>query len=680
MDDYGQEIENEAAEVEEVEEPRKIDIGMLVDARERGQNVVDLLEEEELKKIARQVIEGYEADYASLEGWREKTDDSIKLAMQVCEDKTFPWPGAANVKLPIITVATMQFASRVDPAIIRTPYPVSGRVNGYRTDAKVAAADRMAKHMSWQLTDQMDTWVEDMDKLFHVLPIVGCAYKKTYRDTGNNRNVSELVMPKDVVFDYCAKDIESARRVTHYIELLAQTVKERQLLGVYADVDIATGEPDTERREVSDEIQGVSTDNNYGLKVATILEQYAWFDLDKDGYEEPYIVTVSKEDSKVLRIDPRFTGDSVTVNDDNRVAQIKADDYWTQYLFFPDPSGGSRGIGWGQLLKPVNESVNTIINQLLDAGTMNNVGGGLISKELKLPAGEVRQGIGQWHRVNAMGMQIANAVYPWPTREPSQVLYTLLALLIDWGQRVSAVSDGMTGQSPPSNVPASTTLAMLEQGQKVFQGIYKRIYRALERELKKIKKLNALYMDDKEYFTVLDIQDTNITEEQAAVLEQTGNIPAYMGIVMANDYRRDDTDVTLTAEPQISSEQVSMARIRLCMELKNAGIFIADEYVAGLVTPALGLPDSERQRVLTQPPPPQPNPMEMAKMEEAKAKMQKTQHGMAMEEARIETENKRIDADVALRADKQQMEKARLLMEAEQKAREDYLKGQGNEL
>jgi hypothetical protein len=223
----------------------------------------------------------------------------------------------------------------------------------------------------------------------------------------------------------------------------------------------------------------------------------------------------------------------------------------------------------------------------------------------------------------------------------------LMTLLIDWGQRITAVTDAMVGETPPSNVPATTTLAMLEQGQKVFQGIYQRMYRAMSRELRKIKNLNKLYMDRVEYYTVLDNQPLDTIDDDAlAHFEETGSTPANAGMAYKTDYERDDTDITLTAEQQLSSEQIAMFRMQMVMQMQQAGMQINPQYIERQLMVALGLPDSEKGSVLI---PPQQGPTpEMLQMAEMQQRAATDDRKLSIEEARVQVEDKRIDVQAQL--------------------------------
>lgn len=619
------EVETEV-ETDDMEQKVGLSPAEVLQLAAEGANIADFIDDHELGEIGAKVCEYYEKDKESRQGWTDAMEGWIDLALQVKEDKSFPWDGASNVKFPLATVAVIQFASRISPAIIRTPYPVTGRVNGYQTPEKMDAAKRVGMHMSYQLTDEMPTWIDDQDTLFHILPITGCAFKKTYRDPKRG-NVSELVMPDRLVFDYYAKSVEDARCVTHSYTLHGQEIESNRRFKIFRDVELseapspASDSKFDQRNKVND-TEAIVADKN---RQYSILEQHSWLDLDEDGLDEPYIITVEEKSKKVLRIEPRFTADNVYIGADDEVLGIVADSYFTHYTFFPDPSGGNLGLGWGRILGPINESVNTAINQLIDNGTLNNMGGGMFDKNLKIEGGLLYREPGKWHKVDAAGANIAQGVYPWVGSEPSQVLYQLLTLLINWGQRITAVTDTMSGEMPASNVPATTTLAMLEQGQKVFQGIYARIYRALQRELKKLAELNRRYMSDEEYFRVLDGGAATVSK---------------------HDYLLDMTDVTLTAEQTLPSEQVAMARFRVMLEAMNAGVSVNPEVMNRYLIQILGMPPESQEQIIL---PPQPSMVDEAKVMETQAKIQSEQERNQLEGARIAVEDKRIETDARLK-------------------------------
>jgi len=635
----------------------------ILEINNAGENVAEHLDDAMLSRFANHVIEAYKKDKESRAGWDDRTKSAVELCMQTIEEKSYPWVGASNIKFPLLTVAVHQFASRVFPALVKMPYPVSARINGYKTDEKLEAGERMAKYMSWQLTDDMPDWIEDQDKLCHSLPIYGSVFKKTYRDFANNVNVSDAILPDRVVFDYYAKNIEVARTVTHWFYLYEQEIEEYKRLGLYRNVDINGGStPDDDDFHTRDSVNlterpsGQDTPNK-------ILECHCWYDIDEDGYEEPYICTVEENSRLVLRIVPRYSERDIIVGADGRIAKINPKHYFTQYIFFPDPSGGNLGIGWGTMLYHINQTINSTMNQLTDAGTLNNLGGGLISTELRMASGDVRTRPGQWTRVDSTMGDLSRSIYPWPQQPPSQVLYQLMTLLIDWGQRVTAVSDAMAGVSPPSNVPATTTLAMLEQGQKVFQGIYQRIFRAMSRELKKLKDLNREYMNPIEYYKVLDNQPLEPSDDDLERFMTEGATPASAGMAYRTDFNRDDTDVSLSADQQISSEQVAMFRMQLLMQMQQAGMQVNPAYIERQLLVALGLPDSEKGSVFM-PPPQGPSPEQQMAEFEAQHNAQMDQARVGIEQTRADAEAKRVEQEGVLGSAKLELEHRKMAIKA----------------
>jgi chaperonin GroES len=264
-----------------------------------------------------------------------------------------------------------------------------------------------------------------------------------------------------------------------------------------------------------------------------ILEQHCHIDFDDDGYAEPYIVYVRRDNKQVARIVARYTEKDVTRNKDEKVLSIKAEQYFTKYPFIPSPDGGFYDLGFGVLLGPLNESINTIINQLVDAGTMANTAGGFLSRGIKLRGGNYSFNPMEWKHVDTTGDDLRKGIVPLPVREPSQVLYTLLDLLINYGQRISGSVDILSGQSPGQNTPAETSRTMAEQGMKIFNGIFKRTHRSLKQEFRKLYRLNQIF----------------ITENTPYVSNAKNT-----GLVLVSDYEGPVTDVMPTADPSITSD------------------------------------------------------------------------------------------------------------------------------
>jgi len=413
-------------------------------------NIADGMDEQELALIGRGVVEGYKRDLDTRSEWEERLEESLKLAAQVTEAKSFPWEGAANVKYPLLTTAALQFASRAYPALVPGPNLVKGRVIGFDEDgSKMEKAIRIGKHMSYQLMEEMEDWEEDMDKLCIIIPIVGCAFKKTYYSPLKDQNISELVLAQDLIVDYYAKSLEDATRITHRLYFTERDVVERQLSGAYLRADLSPASaPDTD--DAHDEINGLNQSEDDDSTPYTILEQHGYLDLDEDGYSEPYIITVELESEKVLRIVPRFDAEGI-VNVEGQVVKINPVHYFTKFSFIPNPDGGFYDIGFGTLLGPINNTIDSSINQLLDAGTLSNLPSGFLGRGIRLKGGNYRFTPGEWKFVNSTGDDLRKGIVPLPVNAPDAVVFQLLGLMIQSGERLSSTVDSMVGENPGQN-------------------------------------------------------------------------------------------------------------------------------------------------------------------------------------------------------------------------------------
>jgi len=576
-------------------------------------NIADTLDEDTLRKIGREVKEGYERDMDSRSEWSERMEDALKLASQVVETKSYPWPNAANVKYPLLTTAALQFSSRAYPALVPGPNLVRGRVIGFDEDgSKTERAIRIGKHMSYQLMEQMENWEEDMDKLSIIIPIVGCAFKKTYYSNIKKQNISELVLAQDLVVDYYAKSLEDATRVTHRLSLTARDIKERQLNGIYSDVDLSPPTGSTEDTSASDLINGTAEPDNDESTPYSILEQHRYLDLDDDGYAEPYIVVIEEESSKVLRIVARFDPQGIEVVND-QVVYIEPVQYFTKFPFIPNPDGGFYDVGFGSLLGPVNATIDSAINQLLDAGTLSNMPSGFLGRGIRLKGGNYRFSPGEWKFVNTTGDDLKKGIVPLPVNAPSTVVFQLLGLMISAGERLSSTMDSMVGENPGQNQKATTTMAVLEQGMKVFSGIYKRLYRSLKKELKKLYRLNAMYLPLEEYFMILDPD-----QETAAMIGR-------------GEYEIGTADVVPSADPNVATEQQRLAKAAGLMEMLQLGTVNPVE-VTKRILEAQEQPGIEQ---LMQMPPPQPSMEEVQFQDESKRAW-----------AELELQAAKIEADI----------------------------------
>jgi len=466
-------------------------------------NIADILDEDKLQKIGDTAHKGYILDRQSRQLWEEQVDEWTKLATQVREAKTWPWPNASNVKYPLLTTAAMQFAARAYPSLIPSDGKiVKGKVIGKDPDGtKLDQADRVSMYMSWQLMHEMEGWEEGMDKMLIMLPVVGTIFKKTYWDAITKKSVSEVILPKDLVVNYWCKSLKLAERVSQVIEMSPRILKERQMAGIFLDTEL--GGPSTPQiKTIGDRNSPPPNDDTTPY---ILVEQHTYIDLDGDDYPEPYIVTFVADTGKVLRITARFDDTTMQFDDDGKLVKIDPIEYFTKFGFIPNPDGGFYDIGFGVLLGPINESVNTLINQLIDAGSLNNLQSGFLGKGLRIRLGETRFQPGEWKAVNGTGDDLKKQIVPLPSKEPSAVLFQLMGSMITSGKELASVAEIFVGKMPGQNTPATTTMATIEQGMKVFTAVYKRIYRSLEEEFIKLFKLNSTYLNPNTYQEIIGV-------------------------------------------------------------------------------------------------------------------------------------------------------------------------------
>lgn len=572
--------------------------------------VSDIKDDQILTKIGKQVVEGYDNDLDSRKPWEKDVDTYTKLALQIADKKTYPWPNASNVKYPLLATASMQFAARAYPSLV----PSNGQivkcqvVGSDPTGEKEARAARISTHMSYQVMSEMEDWEEEMDRLLLSLPIIGTVFKKTYWNPEKQRNESCLVFPKDLVVNYWAKSLEDAERKTQVYQYNKRKIKEKQLQGIYADVELPTPSAymlDTSGIRATNQVQSDDDETTPYI----ILEQHMYYDLDGDGYAEPYVAVVEYSSKKVLRLVARFNADSIYVDQDGKVIRIEPDEHYTKFSFVPNPDGGFYDIGFGRLLGTINASVDTIINQLIDAGSLSNLQAGFIGKGLRIRMGDNKFTPGEWKAVNATGDDLKKQILPLPVNPPNPVLMQLLQYLVQSGKELASVAEIMTGKMPGQNTPATTTQVAVEQGMKVFTAVYKRIFRSLSKEFRKLYKLNAQYLNPETEVAILDTP-----------IEQS-------------DYFGDPNDLIPGADPSAVTQQEKQTKAQMLMQLMGMGT-LNPMAVTKYALEAFEIPQAEQ--FIMQQQPQQPDPKAQALQLKAQIDQQKAQADMQMNQQKLQ--------------------------------------------
>ena len=563
----------------------------------KAANIAPMLNGEVLDQLGEAAVAGYRLDKESRKEWELRMSDAMKLALQVVEVKSFPWENASNVKFPLLTIAALQFLARVS---LMTRGRVLAKVEPVGADPegkKAAQASRVSRHLSLQLQEYDKNWLDQDESAKLAACIVGSAFKKTSYDAVSGTSISEYVPAASFVVDYFCKDIDRAGRATHLLLMDENALHERWRRGLFLEMREGTAAPGAPE---SNPLQR-TTDDAEGLKrpelhstLATgtqyeILEQHCWLDLDGDGYAEPYIMYVRLDTAQVLRIVARFydQGDVHRVNDvevrgletqlreamaaesrdvaaesklerrihelekapSNHIVRIEPHCYFTRYLFIPSPDGGVYGYGLGSLIGPMNKSVDTLTNQLIDAGTMSNTAGGFMGRGVKIKGGKTTFDPFEWKPVDTTGDDLRKNLFPLPVREPSAVLFQLLGMLVSYSEKISGATDIMTGVSPGQNTPAETSRNTVEQGMMLFSGIYNRMYRGFRAELSKLYELNRLFLKQSPKFTSLTV-GTN-------------------AILQADDYTENAFRVLPAASPEAVNLQQRKDKAKMVLELAN---------------------------------------------------------------------------------------------------------------
>ena len=500
-------------------------------------NVATEIDKEKLALIGRRVVREFNIDENSRKEWLDKAKKSLERSKLKGEKKSWPFDDAANVKYPLLTIASLQFSARAYSAIVDGSRIVKGQVVGDDPDGtKRSKADRVGRHMSWQLLTEMPEWEEDTDTLLAQIPIVGCAFRKVFRDHINGRNRSEMVSALDLVVNQNTKSMETVPRITHVFTLYPHEIDDRKEEGLFLEVELGTAND-----------AGEDDDAPH-----TFLEQHRYLDLNGDGHREPWIVTVHKDTDQVVRIVANFDPNDLDIKleDDARakvkLGRIKRYNTFVKYPFFRDPEGGFYDLGFGELLESISEVVDSTINSMMDAGTLQNSGGGFIGSGLQLKKSQLRFRPGQYHVVTASGSNIRDAIYNMEHPGPSPVMFQLLGMMLEAGNKITSTSEITTGDMP-RNQPATTTLAMIEQGMKLYTSIYKRIYRALKREYALLFNLNARFLEDEQYFVVMDNQEA----------------------IRREDYENGSMDVVPVADPTMVTDMQRMMRGQALLEAAN---------------------------------------------------------------------------------------------------------------
>ncbi len=560
------------------------------------ENVAELLDKKELEAIGKKVLSDWDIDKKSMDEWLVSSKDAMKLCLLEREEKNTPWVGASNIKFPLIATAVMQFSSRSVAEMSKAGKVAKYKVLGQdKQGMKSRKGARVARHINYQIQEKMPNWFGERDKLHNQLAVCGTSFTKTYFDPITMQNKSELVPYDQLFINNGVKNLESAPRITQLIYLSPTDVIEHQRYGLFLDSykesDMVMDETDPE--PIYHEL----------------LEQHTYLDLDKDGLPEPYVVVYHIAHKCVLRIAPRFEyllDRTVFLNDKKKVKRIIADQYFSDYHFIPSPDGSFFSVGFGTLLRDTNHTINTILNQLINAGTLSTMQGGFIGKDLRVKKEDLQMTPGKWVPVDsASGTTIQSSIVPLSYKEPSMVLLQLLDQLIKGANNLTSTSEVLTGTTDVTNASPNSVAMLMQQGLKVYSSIQRRIFRGFRKELEKLLKLNSRYLNEQEYMTLIDPEPKEMEE----MYDEYGRI---------SDYVLDTLDIVPIVDIEDSTELEAMNKAQSIMQ---AGMQFAQVGATDPVMLAVEYYKSmgiENIEALVPPPqPPGPDPMQMQAEQDA---------------------------------------------------------------
>jgi len=449
-------------------------------------NLAEEMDEGELEQLSGDLLGDYEADISARKDWLDTYVDGLELLGMKVEDRTEPWPGACNVYHPLMTEALVKFQAETMMETFPAAGPVKTKIVGVVTPENEDAAERVQADMNHRLIDQMPEYRPEHERMLWGLGLAGNAFKKIYFDPSLDRQVAVFIPAEDIVVPYGASSLETAERVTHRMRKTKNEMRKLMVAGFYRDIEL--GEPSNDIDEVEKKIAekmgfNASNDDRY-----QILEMHVDLDLDngddKDGIALPYVVTIEKGTSAIL---------SIRRNWDPEDKQRIKRQHFVHYGYIP--GFGFYCFGLIHLIGAFAKSGTMILRQLVDAGTLSNLPGGLKSRGLRIKGDDTPIAPGEFRDVDVPSGSIRDNILPLPYKEPSQVLQGLMNQIIEEG-RAFANADGLQVSDMSANSPVGTTLAILERTLKVMSAVQARIYYSMKQEFKLLAGIIRDYMPE----------------------------------------------------------------------------------------------------------------------------------------------------------------------------------------
>jgi hypothetical protein len=468
-----------------------LDISIDADEEDFGLNLAEEMDEGDMSSIAGDLDDDISNDKGSRKDWEKAYVEGLKLLGLQFEERTEPWQGASGVFHPMITEAVVKFQSETITEMFPAAGPVRTKIIGEETTEKKEAATRVEDDMNYELTEVMREFRPEQERMLWSLPATGSAFKKVYFDPNLGRQVSMFIPAEDILLPYGTTDLDTCYRLTHVMRKTKNEILKLQQAGFYRDCDLP--EPGKEQdniKQAKDKETGFSdiNDERYTIyEVHADIDLPGFEDVDEDGEPTgialPYVVTMIKESSKVLAIRRNW-------NEDDKLRLKRQHFVHYQYI----PGFGAYGFGLFHLIGGFAKSATSIMRQLIDAGTLSNLPGGLKTRGLRIKGDDTPIQPGEFRDVDIGSGVLRDNILPLPYKEPSQVLATLLGTIVEEGRRFAATAD-MNVSDMSANAPVGSTLALLERQLKVMTAIQARLHYTFKQELGLLAEIIRDYTD-----------------------------------------------------------------------------------------------------------------------------------------------------------------------------------------
>ena len=461
-------------------------------SEEFNENLADIMDQGELESLAGELAGDIDNDISARKDWEEMYKDGITLLGLKFEERTEPWDGACGVFHPMITEAVVRFQSETIMETFPAAGPVRTKIVGKETPEKKQAAIRVEEDMNYQLTEKMPEYRAEHEKMLWNLPSAGSAFKKVYYDPGLGRQVSVFIPAEDIIIPYGTSEIMASPRVTHRMRKHKNELQKLMYAGFYRDIEL--GEPTKFRSDIQEKKDketgfNASYDDRFEIyEIHADLDLPGFEDKDEDGnltgIALPYVITMVRGTNDILSVRRNWKED-----DELKLKR----QHFVHYQYIP--GYGAYGFGLFHLVGGFAKSATSIMRQLVDAGTLSNLPGGLKARGLRIKGDDTPIAPGEFRDVDLGSGNIRDNILPLPYKEPSQVLASLMDRIVEEGRRFAATSD-MQVSDMSANAPVGTTLAILERTLKVMSAVQARVHYALKQELKLLAGIIRDYTDE----------------------------------------------------------------------------------------------------------------------------------------------------------------------------------------